>query len=89
VLSLKLAGDHESHDLFIIQFTRDPASGSLVLNVQGFWLSGTVAGAYQLLHGILPELKQQDQAWYAYDWTDLDGDKEPDLNEIHQVASGE
>jgi hypothetical protein len=88
VLSLPLAGDHDSHDLFIIQFTRDPASGSLVLNVQGFWLSGTVAGAYQLLHGTLPELEQQDQAWYAYEWTDLDGDKAPDLNEIQLLDSG-
>jgi hypothetical protein len=88
VISLPLAGDHDSHDLFIIQFTRDPASGSLVLNVQGFWLSGTVAGAYHVLHGILPELKQQDQAWYAYEWTDADGDKAPDSNEIELLDSG-
>jgi len=88
VASLPLAGDHDSHDIFIIQFMRDPASGSLVLNEQGFWLSGTVAGAYQLSHGLLPALEQQDQAWYAYEWTDLDGDRAPDLNEIQLLASG-
>jgi len=88
VASLPFAGDHDSHDVFIIQFTRHPVSGSLILNEQGFWLSGTVAGAYQLTHGILPELPQQDKAWYAYEWTDADGDKEPDLNEIELLDSG-
>ena len=88
MVSLPTAGDHDSHDIFIIQFAREPASGSLVLNEQGFWLSGTVAGAYQLSHGLLPALEQQDQAWYAYEWTDLDGDRAPDLNEIQLLASG-
>ncbi|HKO48056.1 MAG TPA: hypothetical protein VJV79_10050 [Polyangiaceae bacterium] len=88
VASLPTAGDHDSHDIFIIQFMRDPASGSLILNEQGFWLSGTVAGAYQLTHGLLPDLERQDKAWYAYEWTDLDGDKGPDLNEIELLDSG-
>jgi len=88
IVSLPISGDHDSHDFFIVQFTRDPASGSLILNVQGFWLSGTVAGAYQVIHGLLPELSKQDKAWYAYEWTDQDGDKAPDLNEIRLVDSG-
>jgi len=88
VISLPLAGDHDSHDFFIIQFARDPASGSLILNMQGLWLSGTVAGAYQLIHGLLPDLSTQDKAWYAYEWTDQDGDKAPALNEIRLVDSG-
>ncbi len=88
VVSLPTDGDHDSHDIFIVQFMRDPTSGSLALNFQGFWLSGTVAGAYQLIQGLLPALDQQDQAWYAYDWTDLDGDKAPDLNEIQLLKSG-
>jgi len=88
VVSLPIAGDHDSHDFFIIQFMHDPASGSLILNEQGFWLSGTVAGAYQLMHGLLPDLNQQDKAWYAYEWTDLDGDKAPDLDEIQLLSSG-
>ena len=88
VASLPIAGDHDSHDIFIIQFMRDPASGSLILNEQGFWLSGTVAGAYQLSHGLLPELDQQNKAWYCYEWTDLDGDQAPDMNEIQLLDSG-
>ena len=88
VLTQPIAGDHESHDLFIIQFMRDPASGSLVLNAQGFWLSGTVAAAFQLTNGILPSLSSFDKAWYAYEWTDLNSDKLPDLNEISLKDSG-
>lgn len=88
VVSLPIDGDHDSHDIFIIQFTRDPASGSLILNFQGFWLSGTVAGAYQVIHGFLPDLKNQDKAWYAYEWTDQNGDKAPSLEEIKLLDSG-
>ncbi|HET7539298.1 MAG TPA: hypothetical protein VFK05_05480 [Polyangiaceae bacterium] len=88
VVSLPIDGDHDSHDIFIIQFARDPASGSLILNEQGFWLSGTVAGAYQLIHGLLPDLKNQDKAWYAYEWTDRNGDKAPSLEEIELLDSG-
>ncbi len=88
VVSLPVAGDHDSHDIFIIQFMRDSASGSLVLNEQGFWLSGTVAGAYQVINGLLPQLAQQTKAWYAYEWTDKNGDKAPDQNEILLLDSG-
>ena len=88
VLTQPVAGDHESHDQFIIQFMRDPASGSLVLNAQGFWLSGTVAAAFQLTNAILPSLSSFDKAWYAYEWTDMNDDKLPDLNEITLKDSG-
>jgi hypothetical protein len=88
VVSMPIAEDHETSDAFIIQFMRDPDSGSLVLNAQGLWLSGTVAAAYQLTNGLLPTLSEQDQAWYAYRWTDQDGDKAPDADEIVLVDSG-
>jgi hypothetical protein len=88
VLSLTLDGDHESHDFFIIQFMRDPASGSLVLNAQGLWLSGTIAAGFLVTNGIMPDLASYDQAWYGYEWTDGDGDKQPDLEEIELRASG-
>jgi hypothetical protein len=88
VVSLPLASDHDSHDYFIIQFMHDAKSGSLALNAQGLWLSGTTASAFQLEHGILPNLADMTKAWYAYEWTDADGDKAPDLDEIVEVASG-
>jgi len=88
VVSLPIVGDHDSHDIFIIQFMRDPDSGSLILNAQGFWLSGTVAAAYHLNNALLTDLKAQDKAWYAYEWTDKDGDKAPDADEIELLESG-
>jgi hypothetical protein len=88
VLTLPLAGDHDSHDLFIIQFMHDASSGSLMLNAQGLWLSGTIAAAYQVTNAVLPDLASFDKAWYAYDWTDADGDKAPDVDEITLIDSG-
>jgi hypothetical protein len=88
VVSQPIAGDHDSRDQFIIQFMRDPKSGSLILNAQGFWLSGTIAAAYHLEHAILPNLAAATQAWYAYEWQDQDGDLTPDPGEIEEVASG-
>jgi hypothetical protein len=88
VVSLPIEGDHESHDFFIVQFMRDAASGSLVLNAQGLWLSGTVAAAFQIENAVLPNLVSYDEAWYAYEWTDADGDQAPDLEEIDLIDSG-
>jgi hypothetical protein len=88
IATLPIAGDHDSHDYFIIQFMRDPESGSLALNAQGLWLSGTVAAAHQITSGFLPNLGVLDKGWYAYEWTDGDGDLGPDDAEISLVASG-
>jgi len=89
VATLPISGvDHDSRDFFVIQFMRDAASGSLVLNAQGFWLSGTVAATFQLKEGMLPTLSTFDKAWYVYEWTDMNGDKLPNLNEMSLTASG-
>jgi hypothetical protein len=88
VVQRAIAGDHDTQDDFIIQFSRDPASGSLVLNLQGFWLSGTVAAAYQVTNAFLPQLATLDNAWYAYTWKDKNGDLAPDADEMTLVDSG-
>jgi len=88
VVSQAVAGDHDSQDLFVIQFVRDPDSGSLLLNAQGFWPSGTAAATYQFVNGMLPQLSQYRKAWYVYQWTDANADQAPDSNEIALVASG-
>jgi hypothetical protein len=78
---------NDDHDFFVIQIARDATTGSLVLNAQGFWVSGTIAASYFFEHGMLPTLETFDKAWYVYEWKDKDGDKAPDLNEITQVAA--
>jgi hypothetical protein len=88
VVARAVDGDHDTEDDFIIQFSRDPASGSLVLNVQGFWLSGTVAAAYQVTTGFLPQLSTLDKGWYAYTWKDKNGDLKPDADEMTLIDSG-
>jgi hypothetical protein len=45
-------------------------------------LSGTNAAAYELENVILPALSTYDKSWYAYEWTDMNGDMAPDANEI-------
>jgi hypothetical protein len=87
VVSRSASTDNLSHDFFIIQFMRDPSSGSLVLNAQGFWQSGTTAAAFYFANAMLPALSTYDKSWYAYEWTDANGDMAPDLNEIVLQAS--
>jgi len=82
VVSRSKSEGYLSHDFFIIQFMRDAGSGSLVLNAQGFWESGTIAAAFYFTNVIAPAFSSYDKAWYAYEWTDADGDLAPDLNEI-------
>ena len=88
VIARDTAEPYDNHDFFVIQFMRDPSTGSLILNAEGFWLSGTVAAAYFFEHGMLPNLSQFDKSWYVYEWTDKDGDLAPDSNEMEQIAAG-
>ncbi|HEY4104335.1 MAG TPA: hypothetical protein VGM44_10605, partial [Polyangiaceae bacterium] len=87
---ISIAGDpdHLSHDKFIIQFMRDASSGSLVLNAQGFWQSGTTAAAFEVANVILPNLSTYTKDWYAFSWTDdASADKLPQASEITQIAA--
>jgi hypothetical protein len=81
-------GETPDHDFFVIQFMRDPSSGSLILNAQGFWQSGTTAAAFYFDKAVLPSLGTQDKSWYVYEWTDANADHAPDLNEITLVGCG-
>jgi hypothetical protein len=88
VVSAPYSADHDSHDFFVIQFIREPSSGSLILNAQGFWQTGTTAAAFYFKQAMLPALSTFNNAWYVYEWTDADADQAPDLNEITLVDSG-
>ena len=82
------AQEDTAHDYFVIQIARDPSSGSVLLNAQGFFTEGTTAAAFYFEQGLLPTLATLSKSWYLYEWTDADGDLAPDLAEISAVASG-
>jgi hypothetical protein len=88
VVSNAYAGSHDTSDAFVVQFMRDPSSGTLILNAQGFWQAGTTAAAFYFVHGMLPSLSTQTKSWYVYQWTDANADLLPDLNEITLIDSG-
>jgi len=89
LVSRGLDEPNDSHDFFVIQLMRDPITGSIVLNAEGFWESGTVAAAYFFQHGMLTNLSAFDKAWYIYDWTDKNGDKLPNDDEMTLVKSAD
>lgn len=82
------AGSHDSDDYLLIQLMRDATSGSVILNAQGFWQSGTAAAAYYVANVMLPALASQTKAWYVYKWTDGNANQAPDLGEFTLVDSG-
>ncbi|MES1177925.1 MAG: hypothetical protein ABUL62_26620 [Myxococcales bacterium] len=88
VVARQASEPNDDHDFFVIQFLREPTSGSIILNAQGFWLSGTVAASYFFEKAMLPHLSDFDKGWYVYEWQDKNGDKAPDLDEMSEVASG-
>jgi len=87
LVSRSIDEPNDSHDFFVIQLMRDSITGSIVLNAEGFWESGTVAAAYFFQYGILADLGSFDKAWYVYDWTDKNGDKLPNLDEMTLVKA--
>jgi hypothetical protein len=79
---------HDSSDVFVIQFIREPSSGSLILNAQGLWQPGTTAAAYYFVNVMLPTLATETKSWYVVQWTDANADMLPNLNEFSLILSG-
>ena len=82
-------GPHDASDYLLIQMMREPTSGSLILNTQGFWQSGTNAASWYVVNQMLPTLSTWTKAWYVYKWTDGNSNGAPDnANEFTLVDSG-
>jgi hypothetical protein len=80
---------HDSSDAFVIQFIRDPSSGSLILNAQGLWQGGTSAAAYYFVNVMLPTLATETKSWYVLQWTDMNANLTPDAGDTYELtASG-
>jgi hypothetical protein len=82
------AGAHTAEDKFVIQFMREPTSGSLILNAQGFWQAGTTAAAYYFVNVMLPNLATETKSWYVVKWVDGNANMLPDAGEFTPVMSG-
>jgi hypothetical protein len=88
IASEQIADVSDSHDLFAVQFIREPNSNSLILNAYGFTIGGTAAATYYFTEVIAPNLATTDKAWFVGDWTDKDADQQPDLDELTIISSG-
>ncbi|HEY0468931.1 MAG TPA: hypothetical protein VGC79_32285 [Polyangiaceae bacterium] len=88
IASELIADVSDSHDLFALQFTREPSSGSLILNAYGFTVGGTAAATLYFEKVLAPDLASATKAWYVGEWTDKNADQKPDLDELTSLASG-
>jgi len=77
-----------SHDLFAVQFMREPSSGSLLLNAYGFSVGGTAAATLYFQQVLAPNLAGASKGWYVGEWTDKNADQKPDVDELTSLASG-
>ena len=77
-----------SHYFFVVQFMRDPISGSLILNAQGFFQNATAIAADYFDQQMLPTLSTFTKSWYVFEWTDANADHIAQPTEIVPTGSG-
>ncbi len=73
------------HDYFVVEVVVDPTSGSLALLTYGFGQWGTAAGAWFAENRILPTLSSETGVWYVVEWTDGNGDRQPDASDTFAI----
>jgi hypothetical protein len=62
------------HDFFFLQVTVEPTTGTLSLMGVGILGPGTAAAGYYASAVVIPAYATYTDAWYAYEWTDTNGD---------------
>jgi hypothetical protein len=62
------------HDYFFLQVTVEPTTGTLSLMGVGMLGPGTAAAGYYASAVVLPAYSSYPDSWYAYEWTDTNGD---------------
>jgi len=89
LLASELIADvSDSHDLFAVQFIRDPNTDSLILNTYGFTVGGTAAATHYFTNVLALDLANVDKAWFVGEWTDKNADKLPNADELTVITSG-
>jgi hypothetical protein len=69
VAELPQASFNTTHDIVLIEFVRDPLSGTPVFIAFGQEAESTAAAASYVAHQIIPNKSQYDKGWYVYEWT--------------------
>ncbi len=81
--------ENTSDYVFVIQFMRDPLSGSLILNTQGFFEGATAIAAQYFNEQLLPTVETLSKSWYVYHWVDdASADHLMQPSEVTLVDSG-
>jgi hypothetical protein len=71
-----------THDLVVIELSRDPSTGTPMLFGYGIDASGTGAAAWYFTNVMAPSLATFDKSWYVFEWTDSGTVGPSDLTEF-------
>ncbi|HZU81612.1 MAG TPA: hypothetical protein VE987_01790 [Polyangiaceae bacterium] len=77
VVTTSMALETAHHDYFLLQITVEPMSGTLCFAAFGMQAPGTTAAAFYFQSVVAANLASYTGVWYAYEWTDADGDGAP------------
>lgn len=80
------------NDVFLVELAIDPASGTLALISYGLCSpgNGTAASAWYWANVMLPNRMAYTDSWYIYEWTDTNGNGQPDIADTFtRLASGQ
>jgi hypothetical protein len=75
------------HDYFVLELSVEPMSGTLCFFGYGFLAPGTIAAGYYVQNSLLPTLSTFTDAWYAYEWTDVDNDGAPSAGDTFTLIA--
>jgi len=66
------------HDIIVIETGREVSTGTVSLVTYGFHANGTRAAAWYFVNVMLPDLTNYTDAYYVYEWVDINRDLKPD-----------
>lgn len=76
-----------THDVSVIEVSRDPASGAVVLSAYGLYYRGTMAAAYHFANVLQPTIATDGRQYYVIEWTNADADPNPSAGDAFAVLS--
>jgi hypothetical protein len=77
----------DTHDIAVIEVSRDLASGSVVLSAFGLYYRGTLAAAYYFANSLAPTIATDGREFYVIEWTNGDADVNPSSGDTFAVLA--